>query len=292
MEEFERKMAFCDEIKRRYIRLSRGQRKVAQFVIDNPNVVATHIASEVGKMIGVSESTVIRFCYVMDLSGYSELQEKIKNDLSESKGLPTNKESLLLVKKKEYLFSKIMNRDVSSILNTIEYINVENYQRATEYLHRADTIYTLGFRQSRASAHYLGALLEYHGKRVENIEYEVQHIVTQIKNMNNNSLLFIIALDSILEDILTIAKIAKKKQVNIIAITNTSISPVRDYADVCFIAGDRKQLSLEAINAANSLTHALIEGMTLHNRKQYLDTLKTNTTVDPKLKVLEEVISN
>ena len=58
--------------------MSRGQRKVAQFVIDNPTLVTTHIASEVGQLIGVSESTVIRFCYAMELGGFSELQEEIK----------------------------------------------------------------------------------------------------------------------------------------------------------------------------------------------------------------------
>lgn len=292
MEEFERTMGFCDEIKRRYIRLSRGQRKVAQFVIDNPNVVATHIASEVGKMVGVSESTVIRFCYVMDLSGYSELQEKLRNELAETKSIKADNDSLLLVKKKEYLFNEIMNRDVSSILSTIQYVDGENYQKATEYLHEADTIFTLGFRQSRASAHFLSAMLEYHGKNVEKIEYEVQHIVKQIKKMNSDSLLIIVALDSILEDILTISKIAKNKHVKIIAITNSSISPVRDYADISFIAGDQKQLSLDAITAANSLIHALIEGMTLHNRKQYLNTMRTNTHIDLKLIELEEVIGN
>lgn len=70
-------MNIYDYIKSRYLRLSKGQRKVAQFVLEQPNVIVSNIASEVGRLAGVSESTVIRFCYALDLSGYGELQSKL-----------------------------------------------------------------------------------------------------------------------------------------------------------------------------------------------------------------------
>lgn len=282
-------MSFSDEVKKRFIRLSRGQRKVAQFIIDNPNVVATHIASEVGKLIGVSESTVIRFCYAMDLSGYSELQEKIKDDLSNTKKIPLNQTEVPIGKKHEYLFSEVMNRDVTSILNTINDIEAENFQKATLYLHEANSIYTLGFRQCAPSTSYLSAMLETFGKQVTKVQFNVEDIVKQINKMDKNDLLFVIALDSILEDILTIVKIAKNKQVKIIAITNSSISPVRDYADVSFVAGSQKHMILDVNTAANSLINALVEGMVLHNRNHYKNCTKLNNQLESELKFLETV---
>lgn len=280
-------MSFCDEVKKRFIRLSRGQRKVAQLVIENPNVVATHIASEVGKFIGVSESTVIRFCYAMDLSGYSELQERIRKDLSESKKVVT-KEPLTIGKKHEYLFSEIMNRDVTSILNTIQYVDAENFQKATHYLHEAEEIYTLGFRQCAPSASYLTSMLENFGKKASQIQFDVNDIVKQIKRMDKDSLLFVIAFDSVLEDVLTILKIAKNKKVKVIAITNSTISPVRDYADISFVVGTQKQFSFEADTAASAIVHALIEGMTLLNRNHYKKYYNLNEQLDHDLRLLEE----
>ncbi|NLY78727.1 MAG: MurR/RpiR family transcriptional regulator [Lysinibacillus sp.] len=276
-------MSFSDEVKKRFIRLSRGQRKVAQFIIDNPNVVATHIASEVGKLIGVSESTVIRFCYAMDLSGYSELQEKIREDLSVKKNVPVDQTNVLIGKKHEYLFSEVMNRDVTSILNTIQCIEADTFQQATEYLHEAEKIYTLGFRHCTPSTSYLSAMLETYGKQVTKIQFDIDDIVQQINKMDKNTLLFVIALDSILEDILTIVKIAKNKQVKIIAITNSSVSPVRDYADISFVAGSHKQTSFEVNTAANSLIHALVEGMILHNRNHYKNYGKLTSQLESKL---------
>lgn len=71
-------MNIYERINKSYLRLSKGQRKVAQFILEQPNTIAANIASEVGRLAGVSESTVIRFCYAMELSGYLELQTKIK----------------------------------------------------------------------------------------------------------------------------------------------------------------------------------------------------------------------
>ena len=93
-------MSICDNINKRFIRLSKGQRKVAQFVVDNPNVIASQVASEVGRLAGVSESTVIRFCYAIDLSGFSELQEKMKEFVVESGGIPAPKRKAAKKEKK------------------------------------------------------------------------------------------------------------------------------------------------------------------------------------------------
>lgn len=263
-------MNICDEIKKRFIRLSRGQRKVAQFVIDNPNIVATHIASDVGKLIGVSESTVIRFCYSMDLSGFSDLQEKIKENITgtdatqstKMKHSPNNK-------KEEHFVSKVMNEDVTSILNSIQHIDEEHFKSAVKLLHESNSIYVLGFRESAPTASFVTELLNGYGKEAEKIEHDIDHIVQQISNMDKESLLIIIALDAILEDAMTVAKLANSKKVQVLAITNSSISPLRDYAHISFDIGAKKHASAEAIIASHSLWHALIEGMKLQNAIQY-----------------------
>lgn len=277
-------MNICDEIKKRFIRLSRSQRRVAQFVIDNPNIVATHIASDVGKLIGVSESTVIRFCYAMDLSGFSELQEKVKESISgnEASKLTKNNQKFS-TKKEDQLLSKIMNEDVKSILNTIQHIDEDQFNVAVKLLHNTNSCFVLGFRQSSPTASFVTELLTSYGKEVKKIEHNVDNIVQQISTMNKNSLLLVIALDSIYEDALTIAKLASNKKVKVIAITNSSISPLRDYADLLFTIGAKKQDSSETMIATHSLLHALIEGMKMQNINKYRKIRSTIEQVEEKI---------
>lgn len=275
-------MSYYDEIKRQYIRLSRGQRKVAQFVVDNPNLVATHTASQVGKLIGVSESTVIRFCYAMDLSGYTELQEKIKIDLIGGKETSITKKEKVIQLKHENLLSEVMNRDVACILNTIQQIDSREFEKATQWMHEAGDIYVVGFRHSAPAASFLTSTLKNLRKHVKQIQHDVEHIVQQISNMDENSLLIVIALDPILEDALTIAKLAKNKKVKVVAITNSSVSPVRDYASVIFAIGAQKQASNETITSFSSLMHALTEGMMAQNRRQYTVFQEVSAKIESK----------
>lgn len=280
-------MSFCDEIKKRFIRLSRGQRKVAQFVSDNPNIIATHIASDVGKIIGVSESTVIRFCYAMELSGFSELQERVKGDLiGDVKDQEDNHP--LLKKKHEHLVSEVMNRDITSILNTIHIIDEVQFERATKLIHESKSLYVLGFRQSEPSANFLTCTLSSYRKQVKQIQQNVEKIIQQISSMDKQSLLLVIALDAELEDTMAITKLAKRNNAKVLAITNSSLSPIREYADILFTVGAKKQASAETITASHSLIHALVEGMVAQNKKQYTTFQKANAKIESDFLYLEK----
>ena len=283
-------MSFCDQLKKRFIRLSRGQRKVAQFTIDNPNVIATHIASDIGKLIGVSESTVIRFCYAMELSGFSELQERIKSDLMGEED-NVEKSHPLITKKNVNLLNEVMNRDVASILNTINITNEEQFEKAIKLLHESNFLYVLGLRQSSPSANFLTCTLSNYRKHVKQIQPDIENIVRQISEMEENSLLFVIALDELAEDALATTKWAKNRNIKVIAITHSSISSIRGYADILFTVGAHKTASAETITAAHSLIHALVEGMVAQNKKQYTNFQKANTQIDNNYLYLEKALS-
>lgn len=285
----EAKMNIIETIKKRYIRLSRGQRKVAQFIVDNPNIVATHIASEVGQLIGVSESTVIRFCYAMELSGYHELQEKLRNDLFN--GISSKGEQKVVVSKKQSNFIKeIMNEDVSNILNTIELIDPQQFELATQLLHESQFVYVLGFRQSAPAANFMTSTLKNLRKHVKQIQHEMEDIVQQLSNIDKDSVLVIVAVDHVLEDVLTIANLAKNKKAKVIALTNSTLSPIRDYADAMFTINMQKQISIETSTSLCSLINALIEGMISNNRKQYMTFQKSNEQIESSFSYIESSI--
>lgn len=277
----------CDEIKKRFIRLSRGQRKVAQFIIDNQNIIATHTAYEVGKLIGVSESTVIRFCYAMELSGYTELQKKIKENLLGNESNQDDNDHPLLKKKRGHLLSDVMNRDIKSILNTIHIIDNIEFERAAKLIHESPSLYVLGFRQSAPSAIFLTSTLNYYNKPVKQIQQDNESIIQQISSMNQESLVIIIALDSVIEDVMAVAKLAKNKRAKIIAITNTNESVDQDKIDILFTVGTQKQTSTETITAAHSLIHALVEGMVAQNKNEYTTNKKNNTQYKGDLDFLD-----
>ncbi|SOC42018.1 MurR/RpiR family transcriptional regulator [Ureibacillus acetophenoni] len=271
-------MNILERIQKRFIRLSRSQRKVAQFVIDNPNLVATHIASEVGKLIGVSESTVIRFCYAMDLSGFNELQEEIKNALTQDEDSENITE--VFPKKIDNTINEMMNRDVTSILNTLEMVDPIAFNKTIKCLHESEFIYILGFRQSTPTATYMTSILKNYRKHVKQIQHDMEDIVQQLSNIDSKSLLIIIGVDHLFEDVLTVAKLARNKNAKVVSITNSSLSSLGDYSNAMFAIYQHKQNSLETNTSLCSLIHAMIEGMIAQNKRQYNDFQKTSELIE------------
>ncbi|QDQ01057.1 MurR/RpiR family transcriptional regulator [Lysinibacillus fusiformis] len=280
-------MSINENIKRKFVRLSKGQRKVAQFVIDNPTVVIANGAAEVGRQANVSESTVIRFCYAMDLSGYVELQEEIRSYLmSQNDGAHLNA-PYTSNKQKNASFSKVMQRDIQNIQDTIHLINDNMLQKSSKWMHEADSIYILGARQSASIANWLSYTLKTLRPNVKQLRTDSEDIVQQINSMGERTTLIVFSCDKHMKDVKTIVEIAKMKKVKIIAITGSALSPIRDYASALFALGMKNQTSLDMVPVLFSFMHALIEEMVSHDKALYKQYQQSYEQVENNLLFLD-----
>lgn len=61
-----------------YSTLSKGQKVIAEYVINHYDKAAFLTAASLGKILNVSESTVVRFANALNYSGYKDLQKSYK----------------------------------------------------------------------------------------------------------------------------------------------------------------------------------------------------------------------
>ena len=271
-----KKMSIYDDIKRKYIRLSKGQRKVAQFVMDNPNVVATQIASEVGRLADVSESTVIRFCYAMDYSGFSELQEKLRAYLVEKSELEEGKKPPSVKRVKNQFGANIVKQDIAKIAKTFNEIDEQDLQKVAYQLHNAKRIHLLGFRHSEPAAYWMYSKLSMLREQVFFIQHDAEKIAQQLAMMDEDSLLFVISLDNEYEDILTTVEIANRKKVNIVAIRNKMLTKMPEPANTVLLAPSAQESGTTCTIVIFSILHVLVESMVDQNPQQYEEFYKKN----------------
>ncbi|MGN7477863.1 MurR/RpiR family transcriptional regulator [Solibacillus silvestris] len=262
-------MSICDDIKRRYIRLSKGQRKVAQFVMDNPNVVATQIASEVGRLADVSESTVIRFCYAMDLAGFSELQDKVKGYLIEKGEIIEVKKAMPAKKIRKHIGADIVKQDIAGISKTFNELNERDVEEVVQLLHHSKRIHFLGFRQSAPAAFWMYSNLKMLREQVFFIQHEADKIAQQLALMDEDSLLVVISLDDEYEDVATSVEIAKRKNVKIAAIRDKKLISIPEPAHTVLIVPSALEGGATCTIAIFSLLHILVESMVSQNPQQY-----------------------
>ena len=269
-------MSICDSIKKKYIRLSKGQRKVAQFVIDNPSVIATQVAAEVGRQAGVSESTVIRFCYAMDLTGFGELQQKMKDYLIEkNESFPVALKARAF-KKQNIPCNEVMSKDVDGIISLMQKIDGADFNRTIDMLHHAGRIFVLGVRSSAPAALALYNNLVSYREGVYLMNYRSEKLAVDLTQMNGDSVLFVVGVKEQQEDVMAVVELAKRKGVKIIAITDEVPCPLQEQSDVLF---EIKRTGQEAVTcdiAVFSLLHAIVECMIMQNKKYYQAAKKGN----------------
>lgn len=263
------RLSICDDIKKRYIRLSKGQRKVAQFVIDNPNIVATQIASEVGRLADVSESTVIRFCYAMDLSGFSDLQDNVKGYLMEKGDTVDAKKAIARNRIRQQIGAEIVKQDIAGISKTFNELKEHDVEEVVQLLHQSKRIHFLGFRQSEPAAFWMFSNLKMLREQVYFIQHEAEEIAQQLAFMDEDSLLFVISLDDEYEDLATTVEIAKRKNVKVVAIRDKELTSLKEPANPVLIVPSAREGGATCTIAIYSLLHILVETMVMQNPQQY-----------------------
>lgn len=282
-------MTICESIKKRYIRLSKGQRKVAQYVIDNPNVVATQVASEIGRLAGVSESTVIRFCYAMNLSGFSELQEKMKHYILEKDGvipvLP--KMNANATKRQNVQLDDVLSNNMKELLTVLQQMNVQQYNEIVTTLQDAQDIYIVGLNEALPVAFASYYELKQLRNNVHMMQNDAKKIASDILQMDNTSAVLIINVGNQCEELMEIAELIKRKNAKIITITNNSYSKLKKISTNYFDLNRQGQLE-----DGNVVIYALLRAIVkcLSAQLEVINSFKVSEQVNKSVnKLLIEV---
>ena len=134
---------------------SKGQRKIAGFILDSYDKAAFMTASRLGKRVGVSESTVVRFAFELGYDGYPDmqrsLQKMIRNRLTTVQRIEVTKDRL----GGQDLLSMVLQSDIDKIRITLEELDRESFERAVDAIVSARKIYIIGVRSSAAIASFL-----------------------------------------------------------------------------------------------------------------------------------------
>lgn len=254
-------MSICESIKQQFIRLSKGQRKVAQYVVDNPGIVATQTAAEVGRLANVSESTVIRFCYAIGLNGYVALQELLRDYLLDKTGAVPISTTHLAKQQRKQTCSYIMQKDLKGIQDTMQLVNEDNFEKSAQSLYELQAIHILGVKGSFPAASWLAHALNQLRDDIYMVKSEEDVHSFKLPELNEKTLFILFAFEGDLMDAKRIAEIAKARKSKVLVITDTAFSPLRPYANAVFTIGSQQQTSIEKTPALFTFLHALVEAM-------------------------------
>lgn len=263
-------MKLMELIQARYNHLSKGQQKVAKYLLKNPREFALHSAKEIGEQAGLSETTVIRFCYAIGLSGYSELQKTVRDQIIfEKSSLTSYYSSKLEIMDEPRFFEQVMGKDIQFIQETIMRINEVDFHKAIDRLASAEQVYICGLRSSFSIANWLAFSLGIVRKNVQLIRRDTDDVLSMISGMNSDSVLVALSFHRYMKETIHIAEIAKSKEACIIGITDSPVAPIRDVADILLPLHSAEMSTLDIAPALISFINAIVAGVTIKDKANF-----------------------
>ena len=227
-------------IKLKYNTFSAAHKKLADFVLDNPEFVLNKSISEVADACSVGEATISRFCKLLGYKGYHDFKLALVKQLpkNEAISLPgtviTQDDSISTVVK------FILNKNIESLNETCSLINEKDLRKAVELLTCAERILFFGAGSSMTAAlEGCNKFMRVTPKASINIETHMQYAAAAL--MSEKDVAVIISYSGSTKEIVEIAKTAKKRGARIICITRYLKSPLTQYSDVSLLCSSNER---------------------------------------------------
>src|SRR5699024_8021430 len=116
-----------------------SEKKIASYILENPQEVISLTANELGKRSSTSGAAVIRLCKSLNLKGFHELKIRVAGDLQKS-----TKEGFRDIEPNESassIIDKMTNNSIQTLRETAELLNIDELQRAVNLLKKARRIH-------------------------------------------------------------------------------------------------------------------------------------------------------
>lgn len=134
---------------------SKGQKRIANYILESYDKAAFMTASRLGKTVSVSESTVVRFAAELGYDGYPSmqrsLQKMIRNRLTSVQRIEVSNDRI----GDQDLLSSVLQSDIEKIRLTLEEVDRQSFDRAVDAIVSARKIYIMGVRYSASLATFL-----------------------------------------------------------------------------------------------------------------------------------------
>ena len=246
-------------IRERMPAFSKGQKRIAAFILDSYDKAAFMTASKLGQTANVSESTVVRFAVELGYNGYPSmqktLQKMIRSRLTSVQRLEIAHDQIGT----HDVLTSVLRGDMAMIRETMEEIDRDQFSLAVDKLLSARRIYILGVRSSSAISHFLAFHFNLIFDNVHEVSSNtISEVFEQIFRIGTDDVLLTVSFPRYSSRTIKAMQYAKDQGAAVITITDGAASPAAAVADIKLIAKSDMISFVDALVAPMSVVNALI----------------------------------
>ena len=252
---------------------SKGQKRIAAYILENYDKAAFMTANKLGKTAQVSESTVVRFATELGYDGYptmqKALQEIIRGKLTSIQRIQASNDQMT----DPDILGTVMQRDMNSIHTAIIQADRAEFNRVVDKLVHAEHIYLLGVRSSSFLAGYLNFYFHLIFKNVTLVQnFSAGEIFEQMLHIGPGDVLVGISFPRYSKMTENAVHFACDRGADVIAITDSQMSPLYQLASASLLVRSDMISMVDSMAAPLSLLNALIVAVGRQKREEISNT--------------------
>lgn len=265
-------------INEKYESMSKGNKKISDYVKENLYKLPFLKISELSKEVGVSDASITRFTKFLGFRGYSDFQyasaEIVKKDLTPMKEVKQSIEA-------DILEDSVLKANIENNLNVIKNLLTEeliiNYDKAIDLLSSARNIYIVSCRSSYTVGYYLHFLLKGFMDNVYMINSGNEDSSNTLAHVKKGDVLLAISYSQYTKFTYNIVNFFHEEGLDVISITDSYSSPIALKSESVLLAKNP--------NEGYSFVTAMIISNSIVTSLGKIDKKKTLDILDKQLNI-------
>lgn len=276
-------------IQQKYDDFSKGQKLIANYIVNHYDKAAYVTAAKLGEICGVSESTVVRFAIELGFDGYPKLQkvlqELIKSKLTSVQRIEVSSNRI----NEDNILKSVLQSDMEKIKITLEQIDQTDFNNIVETILKAKRIFILGVRSSATLASFLGFYFNLIFDNVRLVHTtSVSEMFEQIIRAQEGDVVIGISYPRYSKRTIKAMQFAKNQKAKTIALTDSPESPVAQSADMSLFARSDMASFVDSLVAPLSLINALIVAIGMRRKQEVYSTFERLEKIWDEYQVYEK----
>ncbi|WP_300692528.1 MurR/RpiR family transcriptional regulator [uncultured Oscillibacter sp.] len=269
-------------------RLTKTEARIANYFLEHRESLYFMTAKDISLAVGISDTSVIRFCRTLGYHGYRELQQSQQASLSqmlekERYVIPQDKAPEAYQQSRRIGPSQLLGMALANLQKTYEKNRPEEYVKAAELLLQSDHIFVAGFRGSGAAAQYMGVTLSQYCARVQYSGKADSSCIETMQDYGPNDCLVLIGTERYSKMARVLGDMARESGTRLVAVVDKLTSPLAYHADAVFLA------DISGPTAMNSYLGIFYIVETLHFELSHYCGLRLQERLDRRNRYLSEV---
>ena len=250
-------------IRERYGQMSKGEKRLSDFILENPVRILGMTAADIAEASGVSTASVIRYVKKLGAEGLDRFKLELASSMDPDEGEEWKMADPVLSKEDnlESICEKMQARTESAFKDFFYQLDRQELERAVNMVKSARKLYLLGIGSSYTVAYDL-----FHKLRRAGFDancYQDINMVTEFFNyIDDRDVVIAVSYSGQSSEVLYACRQAKEKQDQVIAITRNRDSAIKAMADICLQIPDKEDV--RRVGTFESLQASLMMGWLLY----------------------------